>query len=59
MRNGGALYWLLGDHLGSTAYTVSGASEDENLRVATIAAAKVDDGKLLLAAYGVTSQNCM
>jgi RHS repeat-associated protein len=32
MRNGGALYWLLGDHLGSTAYTVSGASETGELR---------------------------
>jgi hypothetical protein len=32
MRNGGALYWLLGDHLGSTAYTVSGASESGEVR---------------------------
>ncbi len=27
MRNGGTLHWLLGDHLGGTAYTVSGATE--------------------------------
>jgi len=32
MRQGNALYWLLGDHLGSTAYTVNGTTETGETR---------------------------
>ena len=32
MRQAGALYWLLGDHLGSTAYTVNGTTETGEVR---------------------------
>jgi len=32
MRDGGTLYWLLGDHLGSTAYTINGTTETAEVR---------------------------
>ncbi len=32
MRDGGTLYWLLTDHLGETAYTVSGTTKTGELR---------------------------
>ncbi len=32
LRSGGALHWLLTDHLGGTAYTVSGTTETGELR---------------------------
>ena len=32
MRDSGTLYWLLGDHLGSTAYTINGTTEVAEVR---------------------------
>ena len=32
MRDGGTLSWLLGDHLGSTAYTINGTTETAEVR---------------------------
>ncbi|WP_297640226.1 RHS repeat-associated core domain-containing protein [Caldilinea sp.] len=32
LRDGGTLYWLLTDHLGGTAYTVSGTTRTGELR---------------------------
>ncbi|MCE7980173.1 MAG: RHS repeat-associated core domain-containing protein [Caldilinea sp. CFX5] len=32
MRDNGALYWLLGDHLGSTAYTINGTTKTGEIR---------------------------
>jgi RHS repeat-associated protein len=32
MRSGGALYWLLNDHLGGTAHTISGTTETGEVR---------------------------
>jgi hypothetical protein len=47
LRNGGALYWLLGDHLGSTAYTVSGASESGEMRYKAFGATRFTSGATL------------
>jgi RHS repeat-associated protein len=44
MRNGGALYWLLGDHLGSTAYTVSGTTESGEVRYKAFGATRFTSG---------------
>jgi hypothetical protein len=32
LRSGGALYWLLNDHLGGTAHTISGTTETGEVR---------------------------
>ncbi|MCB0153127.1 MAG: RHS repeat-associated core domain-containing protein, partial [Caldilineaceae bacterium] len=32
LRSGGVLAWLLSDHLGGTAYTVSGTAETGEVR---------------------------
>jgi RHS repeat-associated protein len=44
MRSGGALYPLLGDHLGSTAYTISGTTETGELRYKAFGATRFTSG---------------
>ncbi len=44
MRSGGTLYWLLTDHLGGTAYTVSGTTETGELRYRPFGATRFTSG---------------
>jgi RHS repeat-associated protein len=44
MRENGALRWLLGDHLGSTAYTVNGATEAGEVRYRAFGATRYASG---------------
>jgi RHS repeat-associated protein len=44
MRENGALRWLLGDHLGSTAYTVSGTTKTGEVRYKAFGATRFTSG---------------
>jgi RHS repeat-associated protein len=44
MRSGGTLYWLLSDHLGGTAHTLSGATETGEVRYKAFGATRFTSG---------------
>jgi hypothetical protein len=44
LRSGGTLYWLLNDHLGSTAVTLSGATEAGEVRYRAFGATRFTSG---------------
>jgi RHS repeat-associated protein len=44
LRSGGVLSWLLGDHLGSTAYTVNGTAESGEVRYRAFGATRFTSG---------------
>lgn len=44
MRENGQLRWLLGDHLGSTAYTINGTTESGEVRYRAFGATRFTSG---------------
>ena len=52
LRSGGTLYWLLSDHLGSTAVTLSGTTEAGEVRYRAFGASRFTSGLALAADVG-------
>ena len=52
LRSGGMLYWLLSDHLGSTAVTLSGTTEAGEVRYRAFGASRFTSGLALAADVG-------